>query len=792
MLQNYFKIAWRNLNKNRAFSLINILGLTIGITVCMMIYIFIMHEFSVDGFHSNKKNIYRVMRSFDPTKTPTPYLSPSYGPTLLNDYPHDFSKSVRVMPVSLLITVGDKSFREKNVYATDRDFFEMFSFPLLEGNKSSILNEPGSVVLSESTAKKYFGSVQAAMGKMITLDKESNVKVTGVFKDLPSNSHLSADLMYPIKSHENEDWFKVWINNNGFVYVLLTDTRNVARLEKTFPAFMEKYMGQDMKRMNMKFNLSLTPMTDLYFEKYGAFDRVKHGDLNVVFIFISVAALILLIACINFMNLSTIRAMERSKEVGLRKVMGALKKNLIWQFIGESILITIISCILALFILRLAMPAYSSLLGYELRVSWVSPDLYLFLAGVILVAGFLAGSYPAFFLSSFSPIDSLKGKLRIGKAGSMFRQGLVIVQFAISVFLIITTITIMNQMSYVKNKQLGYNQEQTLILPLDNTEIYENRNAFRTELLNYPDVHSVSMMSGEPGGFYDMYVFTVEGQSESWKSRTLFSDLHVVNNLGLKIIAGRDVSAEFKTDSAQAVLINRTAAGQLGFTPDQAIGKWIQNSLRDTERRHIVGVVEDFNFLSLKENMDPLVITPGSRDLRVALIRLKGNNIPASVQKIKSLYSRIAPVYPFDYTFLDQKFELLYRNDLKQQTILGIFAGLAIFIACLGLFGLASYTAGRRIKEIGVRKVLGSSVQSIVVLLSRDLLKPVLIATLVATPIAYYAMSRWLENFAYNTGLNAWVFVLACVITLIIALVTISLKAVRAALMNPVQSLRSE
>ncbi|RYY23143.1 MAG: ABC transporter permease [Chitinophagaceae bacterium] len=791
MFKNYLKIAWRNLNKNRAFSIINILGLTIGITVCMMIYIFIMHEFSIDDLHANRKNIYRVMRSFDPSKPATSYLSPAYGPALRNDYPDDISKSVRVMPASLLITVGDKSFREKKVYATDRDFFELFTFPLVEGNKSTVLNEPGSVVLSESTAKKYFGTAEAAMGKMITADKETNVRVTGVFKDFPSDTHLYADLIYPIKAHEHEDWFKIWINNNGFLYVHLNNPGNKAKLEKSFPAFMQKYMGQDMKRLNMKFNLSLTPMKDIYFEKHGAFDNVKHGDLNVVFIFISVAALILLIACINFMNLSTIRAMERSKEVGLRKVMGALRKNLIWQFIGESILLTVISCVLALCILKLAMPAYSNLLGYELAVTWTSPYIYLFLAGVIVVAGFLAGSYPAFFLSSFSPIESLKGKLRIGKAGSVFRQGLVIVQFSISVFLIITTITIINQMAYVKNKQLGYNQEQAIIIPLDNGDIYNNRNAFRTELLNYAEVHSVSMMSGEPGGFFDLNSFNVEGQPEGWKARTMFSDLHLVNNLGLKIIAGRDFSPAFKTDSAQGALINRTAAGALGFTPDEAIGKWIQHKLRDTERRRIVGVVEDFNFLSLKEKMDPLVITSGD-DHRVALIRLKGNNITASIRKIKNLYSRIAPVFPFEYTFLDQKFEVLYWNDLRQQTILGIFAGLAIFIACLGLFGLASYTAGRRIKEIGVRKVLGSSVQAIVLLLSRDLLKPVLIATLVATPVAYYAMSRWLENFAYNTGLNAWVFVLACIITIIIALVTISLKAVRAALMNPVHSLRSE
>lgn len=791
MLRNYLKIAWRNLNKNRSFSIINIFGLTIGITVCMMIFVFIMHEFSVDDFHADKNRIYRVMRSYDPTKPSTSYLSAPYAPALLNDYPQDIKRAVRVMPTQLLITIGDKSFREKKVYAADRDFFELFTFPLIAGNKATVLKEKNSVVISETTAKKYFGSVTEAMGKVIRAEKEFDVKVSGVFQDFPSNSHLYADLIYPILNHENEDWFNIWINNNGFTYVLLNDPRNEAGLEKGFAGFLQKYMGKDMARMNAKFNLSLTPLKDIYFEEHGAFDNVKHGDLNVVFIFISIAILILLIACINFMNLSTIRAMERSKEVGLRKVMGALKQNLVWQFIGESLLITLVSCVLALCLLRFSMPAYSALLGYDLAVSWTSPYIYLFLLAVIIVAGFLAGSYPAFFLSSFSPIESLKGKLRVGKGGAMFRQGLVIVQFSISVFLIITTITIINQMSYVKNKQLGYNQEQTLVIPLDNGDIYNNRNAFRTELLSDPGVHSVSMMSGEPGGFFDVHMFKAEGQTEPWKARTLFTDEYIVDNLGLKVIAGRSLSKEFGTDSAQGALINRTAASQLGFTPDQAIGKWLQNNVRDTERRRIVGVVEDFNFLSLKENMDALVISPGD-DHRVALVRFTGNNLKTSVEKVKQVYSKLAPVYPFEYSFLDEKFDTLYKSDLKQQLILGIFAGLAIFIACLGLFGLASYTAGRRIKEIGVRKVLGSSVQSIVLLLSRDLLKPVMIATLVATPVAYYAMTRWLENFAYNTGLNVWIFVLACAITLIIALATISVKAIKAALKNPVLSLRSE
>jgi putative ABC transport system permease protein len=791
MLKNYLKVAWRNLNKSKGFSVINILGLTIGITVCMMIYVFIMHEFSVDEFHADKQNIYRVMRSFDSNKPSTPYLSPPYAPALKNDFPQDIKTAVRIMPTSVLVTFDNKAFREKKTYATDRDFFELFTFPLLIGDKSSVLNNPGSVVLSESTAIKYFGSPEAAVGRVFTLEKELDVKVTGVYKDFPTNSHLAADLVYSILEYKDADWFRVWRNNNGFTYVQLQPGSNKQNLENSFASFMTKYMGDEMKQMNMKFTLALKPLQDIYFEEHGAFDNVKHGDRSIVFIFISIAALILLIACINFMNLSTIRAMERSREVGLRKVLGALRKSLIWQFIGESVLLTLISCLLALVLLNVFMPLYNSLLGYELAVPWNSSALYVFLIGVILIAGLLAGSYPAFFLSSFSPIESLKGKLRVGKGGAIFRQGLVIVQFSISVFLIVTTLTIIRQMSYVKNKQLGYNQEQALVMPIDNGDIYSNRETFRNGLLNNPEIASVSMMSGEPGGFFDLHSFQVEGQADTWTARPLFGDMQIVKTLGLKIIAGRDLSQGYGTDSAGAALVNRYAAAALGFTPEQAIGKWIQNSARDAGRRRIVGVVEDFNFLSLKEKMESLVITPGN-DLRVAVIRLRGNSINTAVNKVKNLYSQLAPVFPFEYSFLDQKFETLYRADLRQQAILSIFAGLAIFIACLGLFGLASYTVGRRVKEIGVRKVLGSSVRDIVLLLSGGLLKPVVIGTAIAFPVAYYVMSGWLENFAYNAGLSVSVFLVAALITVAIALATISIKAIRAALANPVASLRSE
>ncbi len=366
-----------------------------------------------------------------------------------------------------------------------------------------------------------------------------------------------------------------------------------------------------------------------------------------------------------------------------------------------------------------------------------------------------------------------------------------VVQFSISVFLIVGTVIMMNQMHYVKNKQLGYNKEQTLIVPIDNNDIYNNMNIFKTSVQNENYVQSVSMMSGVPGGFFDGHMFDVESHNEKCNSRTEFADFEFIKTLGLKIIAGRDFSPQFPTDTTDAVLINRTAAAKLGWTPEQAVGKWIQNTVRDSAKRTIIGVVEDFNFLSLKENMDALVISP-SMDRRVTLIKLKPGNISSAIAAIKKDYNNAAPSYPFEYSFLDKQFDDMYKNDLRQQTIISIFSGLAIFIACLGLFGLASFTATKRFKEIGVRKVLGSSVQGIVVLLSKDLLRPVLIATCIAIPIGYYVMNKWLQNFAYKTTLSWWVFVLAAIITFGIALITVSIKAIKAAVANPVKSLRTE
>ena len=792
MIKSYFRIAWRNLMKNKVFSLINITGLTIGITVCLLIFLFILNEFSVDRFHKNGNEIYRVMRGYDKSKPSVPYLSGPYGPALLNDFPGQIRKAVRVGAFNNMISFGTHSYNEKQAYVTDKDFFTLFSFPLLKGDPETVLKNPNSIVLTEKTAKKYFGSADQAMGQVVDIDKRLHLKVTGIAKDPPPNTHMRFDLVFPIDNYVHDDGFNVWINNSYFTYVLLDKSTSKKDLEARFPAFMQKYMGKDMSQYGFHFDLSLTPLKDIYFENASVFDNVRHGDRTVVYIFLSIAILILVIACINFMNLSTIRAVERSKEVGLRKVMGALRNNLVWQFIGESILMTFISCVFSIVLMLMLLPLYDKLLGYSLIVSWNTWPIYIFLAGVILIAGLLAGSYPAFIISAFSPIQALKGKLRLGRGGSYFRQALVVVQFGISVFLIIGTIIIMTQMKYVKSKNLGYDESQSVIIRIDNNDIYDHRLSFKHELENQRGIRSVSMMSGEPGGFFDLFSFEVEGKNaQTIPLGTEYADFEMVRTLGLKIVAGRDFSSSFPTDSLRAVLINQTAAATLGWTPEQAVGKWIRNKFRDSLNRLVVGVVEDYHFLSLKQKMEPLVISPFD-DRRVFVIKLEPGNVDRSLAVIRKAYNRVAPVYPFEYNFLDEKFDELYRTDLRQQTILSIFSGLAIFIACMGLFGLASFTVAKRTREIGVRKVLGSSTGNIVVLLSRDLLKPVLIATCLAVPIGYTVMRHWLDNFAYRTPLYWWIFVIAALTTIAIALITVSLRALKAGLANPTTSLRSE
>ena len=791
MYKSYFKIGWRNLMKDKVFSLINVSGLTLGITVCLMIFIYVANELNVDRFHTQSSNIYRVKRGFsiDGKQSSVAYLSGMYGPALLNDFGGEIERAVRVKPTDGLVTIGTKSFQEKKIVAVDEDFFSLFSFSLLRGDASEVLKFPESVVLSETTAKKYFGSIDDAMDQVIELNQRLSLKVTGIVADTGSSSHLEFDLVLPLVNYKNEESMNYWISNSLYTYVLLDPKVDKSQLEDRLDQFMDKYMGAELKKYGFNWELSLMPLDEVYFDNSP--DGARHGDKTTVYIFIFIAALILLIGCINFMNLSTIRGAERSKEVGLRKVMGAQRSNLIGQFIGESVLITCISCVISIGLLMLSMPWYNKLLDYSLTVSWQYLPIYLFLFGIIVVVGLLAGSYPAFFLSAFSPVQALKGKLKLGSGGAVFRQSLVVIQFSISVFLIVGITIISKQMRYVKNKELGYDSGQTLVVAIDNAEIYKNLSQFKSLLQNETSISSVSAMSGEPGGFFDSQMFEVEGLDEKWNARTEYADFDYVATLGLKMVAGRDFSPGLASDSLEAVLINRTAASKLGWTPEQALDKWIKNTVRDQTKRRIIGVVEDFNFQSLKSTIEPLVISP-SEDWRTVLIKATPGNLATTIATVEQTYSKVAAAYPLEFRFLDQQFDRLYKSNLRQQTILTIFANVAILVACLGLFGLASFTAKKRFKEIGVRKVLGSSVQSIVVLISKDLLKPVCIAIVIGLPVGYFAMRNWLENFAYQTNLDWWVFALAALTTLGIALITVCYQAITSATTNPVRSLQSE
>jgi putative ABC transport system permease protein len=795
MIRNFFSIAIRHIRKQKIFSVINILGLTVGITCCFMIFLFIVNELSFDSFHKNGKNIYRVYRVGEANggRRDIPYLSPPYATALLNDYPDAVKTAVRVMVDNDLISYNNISFNEKRVFLTDNNFFTFFDFKLLEGNPSSVLKDPNSIVLTATAAKKYFGN-EDPVGKVLEFNKQQQLKVTGVAADAPSNSHLQFDMVVPIESLRpivGQDWYTQWPSNGLFTYVQLNPSVNPAQLERKFPAFMDKYMGSFYAESGHKMGLTIKPLSKVYFAP-DAFDNVKHGSKKMVYIFMSIAVLILVIACINFINLATARATDRSREVGLRKVLGAVRKQLISQFIVESILFAVVASVLSMGLLQLVMPGYTTLLGYQLPSYWSNPLSYLFIAGVVVVIGFLAGIYPALVLSSFSPIESLKGKLKVGKNGAFFRKSLVVFQFGISVLLIISVVIIMSQLNYIKNADLGFNKEQQMIVKFDNLEIANKKSQFKNELLNLPAVQTVSLMSGEPGGFHDMYSFEAEGKpDEKLLFNTEFADVDFVRTLGLKIIAGRDLSAKFPTDTMQAVLVNRNAANKLGYTPEQAIGKWIKNTTRDSIRKTIVGVVEDYHYVSLKDPIGPLVIAT-NRDRRLALIKLKTDDLSSTIKNIGRIYAGAAPNYPFEYNFLDDRFDNLYKTESRQQSVLGFFSVVAIFIACLGLFGLASYTAVKRTKEIGVRKVIGASVQSIVVLLSKDLLKPVLLGTLIAIPLGYYAMSKWLEGFAYRIGFHWWMFAVAAMTAIAIALLTVGLQALKAALTNPVKSIRTE
>lgn len=793
MIQNYLKIALRNLLKHKFFSGINIVGLAIGIACCLFIYLFIQNELNYDRFHSEGDRIYRILRVSNDNgqKKGTPSTSGPYAISLKHDFPQDIQETIRVLPSDGLVTYENRSFVEKKFFFADPAFFRFFSFPLLKGKPGEVLKEPNSVVITQTMAKKYFGE-QNPMGKILIIDGESPYKVTGVMDKVPGNSHLDFDFIASLATFNNSEWMKEWWNNFLFTYVKIDPTINRNKLEARFPVFLDKYMGEDFKKYGMQTTLKLQPLENIYFDNDTQWDRALHGDKKVVYIFAAIAFFILAIACINFMNLATARSAGRAKEVGLRKVLGAYKANLIYQFLGESLVLTSISVLVALLLLALLLPFFTDFIEKEITLPYTSLSIPFLLVGLIVLVGLIAGSYPAFFLSSFQPVKVLKGKFIATTRGSFLRKGLVVVQFSISMLLIAGTFIIMRQMSYIQEKKLGFNKDQVVLVRINNEDIFQNRETFKNDIQRLAQVTDVSAMSGEPGGFHDNFNVDIEGkEDEQWHLRTVFTDFNYLKALGLTLVAGRDFDKSYSTDPLRAAIINKAAVKKLGWTPEEALGKEIKIAMRDSLSRKIVGVVEDFHFSSLKEKIEPMIISINT-DNRVFAIKLTSGNTQQTIAAIEKAWEKASPRFPFEFTFLDEVYDGLYKSEQKQSNIFTFFACVAIFIACLGLLGLAAFTAEQRTKEISVRKVLGASVSSIFLLLSKDFIKLVLLAIVIATPIAYYAMYKWLEDFAYRIDISPWIFVLAGAIALLIALLTVSFQSIKAASVNPAKSLRNE
>ncbi len=793
MLKNYFKIAFRNLWRHRVFSLINILGLTVGMTACFLIFLYVRFELSYDKFHSKGDRIYRIICDI---KTPTETMKPggpawAVGPHLMGGFP-EVEAAVRTTDDELLVRKGNVKFQEKNSLWADSSFFEMFDFKLIKGNPHTALNEPLSIVFSESAVKKYFGD-KDPVGQTVLLTGDGfTAKITGVMKDIPENSMIKADMivsMNTLTRKLNPGLNDQWGNYGNRTYVLLKPGTNPAFFQKQIPAFLEKMNGTEMKQLNMYPTLMLEKFPEAYL--HSERNDSNSGSIKNVYIFSIVAVFILLIACFNFVNLTTARSAERAKEVGIRKVVGAGRQQLTWQFIGESVLICIIAFLLTLGIAAILLPSFNILAGKTLANGIFENMRFiglLFLAS--LGIGLLAGLYPALVLSSFKPIMVLKGRFTTGTKGILLRKGLVISQFTISIALIISTIIVFLQMQFMRSQDLGFSKDQEMVI---NSNGDPARDAFIHAVQGLPNVKSVSMSSSVPGGG-NMGAYSkiqnAKGDMQIANLDLYFVDFDYLKQYDMKMAAGRMFSRDFMTDTTTAMVLNESAAKLFGYrTPQEAVGRDFNQWGRQGK---IIGVVKDFHFKSLQTEIKPLSMRIEPNGCSLISVKVSPTNLPTTISAIENKWNTLIPARPFSYFFLDEHFDEQYRSEQRFGKLFLNFSILAIIISCLGLLGLASYSTMQRTREIGIRKVLGATVSNIVNLLSKDFLKLVIVAIVIASPIAWFAMHKWLQDFAYRIPISWWVFAVAAVAAALIAVLTVSFQAIKAAVSNPVISLRSE
>ncbi len=807
MLFNYLKIAVRNLLKYRFISFINLFGLTVGLTCCLLILTYILNELSYDRYHDQYKRIYRVTRSFNDPETGAiglnlSTISPPFGPRLQSSFP-EIEKMTRLLRNgNTPVRFGDKMFNETDVYWADENIFDFFKIKVLKGNAKKSLSDSYTILITDEIARKYFGNSDP-INQLVRIDTGLTFRVGGVFKPFPNNTHLHPSILASFSTLNDtavygaENLATNWGNNSFFTYIMLPEKYNPQNMIARFPEFLNKNMteGGTQYKTSQWTALDLQRLADIHLYSHMDYEAEENGDIKRVYVFSAIALFILLIACINYMNLSTARSALRAREIGVRKVVGARRREIIAQFLSESVLVSWIAMVLAFVLTWVALPWLNKISGTTLSVEILNN--WKVITGMLLIpfiVGLLSGIYPALFMSSFQPVRVLKGLFRVGGANISFRKILVTTQFAISIILIICTIVVFSQMRYMQQKQLGFDRDHVINLPYVSA-ISENYDAFRSELLTNSYIKNAGRSSRIPTGrlLDAMGAQIKKGDTLAPADagiKFVSADQDFLPTYGVKMVAGRGFSRDFSTDTS-SFLINEAAANVLGMTNEEAIGKDFGYGNR---RGRLIGVFNDFHFESLHEKIVPLVILVPRNTNNYGNISIKvtGTNIPAALTHIERTWKKFLPEVPYQYTFLDENFNRLYDAEEKQKTIFTIFACIAIFIACLGLFGLSAFAISQRIKEIGIRKVLGASVNTIVSLLSKDFLKLVLLAALIAFPIAWYAMNNWLEDFAYRIAIPWWAFIVAGILAALIALFTISFQAIKAAVRNPVKSLRTE
>ena len=802
MLKNYLKIALRNLRKQRGYALINVAGLAIGLTCCLLIALYVHYELSFDRFHEDAGRIHRINWISENPQTRTPH---PMAQALATDFP-EVESAVSLTPIwgpgltrpSFSVRYQDRQFEEPGVLAVDSTFFDVFSFPVVRGDGREALRLPFQLLITESVAEKYFGR-EDPLGKMLRINDQYELPVGAVLADVPENSHFHFDFLLSyvtMKQMQPGSPFYEWGDFGHYNYIRLADGVEAAALESEILDWIPRYIDVDAEDLEAfaarRLYFQVQPIIDIHLRSRLKWELEPNSDITYVYSLSAAALFLLLIACINFMNLATARSMDRAREVGMRKALGAGRGQLARQFLGESLIMSAMGMAAALALVELMLPLFNSVAGTVLRVPYLEdPWVVAALAGLTVLVGLLAGSYPAFYLSGFRPTGVLKGAFKTSKGGVLMRKGLVIFQFTLSIGLIVGTLVIYNQVSFLRTTQLGFDEAQIVVAPMRDSTMQAQYETFKQEVIAHPDVVQATAVSNVPGGRFNQNNIRWTDDAESVSASEWYVDYDMVETLGMEIVEGRGFSRDFPGDVGTAFLLNETAARQYDWASavDQDV-IWYADP--DSIRGTVVGVVKDFHFASLRQPVAPLIIQLSNRRFNYMLVKIRTERIGESLAFLEQQWQTFAPGRRFSYSFLNEDFDALYRAEERLGTIIGLFAGLAVFVACLGLFGLAAFTAEQRTKEIGVRKALGASTGQIAVLLSKDFTRLVVVALVLAAPLAYLTMNRWLENFAFHIEMSWGTFLIAGLAALGIALLTVGYQAVKAALTNPVECLRYE